>query len=213
MTCPDAEPCPIFLELSSVASAGSRIFLAGDIHSAQTTLYSVLLQSEDGGVTWKEPVGRVRGEALDRIQFQNLESGWVSGQRVVPLTGDPFLMVTNSGGRSWRKIAVVPEGSRGYIQKFRFDSALSGKLMMDRGSSESDDPRYRIYETRDGAETWMAGEASTAPIKNAPVAVDDSLWRVASDKAGKKLLVEHRTLEKWVTAAEFTIQIAECKEQ
>jgi photosystem II stability/assembly factor-like uncharacterized protein len=213
MTCPENEPCPVYLELSSVGSTGSRVFLAGNVHSAQMTLYSLLLSSEDAGATWKEPLGRVRGELLDRIQFQNFETGWISGQRAVPLPGDPFLLITHDGGRNWRKVPVLPEGSPGSILKFRFDSALNGRLAMDRESNDPDDPRYALYETKDGAETWKLAEASSGALKNAPISRDDSGWRLVAEKDGKTMAVERLAGEKWVVAARFAIQIGECREQ
>jgi hypothetical protein len=214
MTCPDNDPCPIFLELSSVTAAGTRIFLAGDIHSGQGTLYSVLLRSEDDGATWQEPVGRVRGEVLDHIQFANFEAGWVSGQRVVPLPGDPFLLVTRDGGRGWKKIPVLPEGSSGIIQKYRFNSATTGKLVIDRGKGGVDSPQFRLFETKDGGESWLPGDSSAAGIQNAPVPEESTLWRLRADKGGKKLYVERRGLEnQWAVASTFTIQVGECRER
>jgi Sortilin, neurotensin receptor 3, len=213
MTCPENEPCAVFLELSSVSSGGGKVFVAGDIHSAQTTLYSVLLRSDDSGATWQEPVGRVRGEVLDHIQFENFEAGWVSGQRVIPLPGDPFLLITHDGGKNWRKAPVLPEGSPGFIQKFRFDSATSGRLVIDRGKSAEENPEYRLFETKDGAESWTSVEASTQPIKNAPVQEESDLWRLIPDKGGKKLVLEHRAADKWVAATTFVIQVGECREQ
>lgn len=214
MTCPEKDPCPIFLELSSVSSAGNKVFLAGDIHSGQSTLYSVLLRSEDGGVTWQEPVGRVRGDVLDHIQFGNLETGWVSGQRVVPLPGDPFLLVTHDGGKVWRRVPVLPEGSPGIIQKYRFDSATSGKLIIDGGKGGEDTPQYRLLETKDGAETWLPVESSAVAIRNAPIPEESSLWRLRADKGGKKLYVEHREGDnRWAVASTFVIQVGECREE
>jgi len=213
MTCPENEPCPIYLELSGIGSSGSRVFLAGNLHSAQTTLYSILLSSEDAGATWHEPVGRVRGELLDHIQFENFETGFVSGQRAVPLAGDPFLLVTHDGGKTWRKVPILAEGSTGSILKFRFDSALAGKLSIDRESNDPDEPRYGLYETKDGAETWKLAEASSVPVKDAPAPQDDAGWRVRADQDGKTFAVERLAGDKWVTTAKFTIQVGECREQ
>jgi hypothetical protein len=213
MTCRENEPCPIYLELSSVSSTASRVFLAGNIHSPQTTLYSVLLRSEDGGVSWQEPIGRVRGELLDHFQFQNLETGWLSGQRIVPLAGDPFFLITGDGGHVWTKTPVLPEGTPGFIQKFHFDTAKNGKLSLDRGSNNDDEPRYRIYETKDGGLNWHLSESSALPLKNAPVQGDDPGWRLRPDPSGKFIAVEHRSSNGWTATAKFTIQIGECREE
>src|SRR5271165_1888238 len=69
MSCTEEEPCPVYVELAAVEPVGSRISLAGNIHSSSNTLYSLLLSSEDAGKTWTEPYDRMRGTVLDRIQF------------------------------------------------------------------------------------------------------------------------------------------------
>ena len=50
----------MFLELSNVEAAGNKIFLAGNLHTPTTTLYSILLATEDAGKTWIEPHPRIR---------------------------------------------------------------------------------------------------------------------------------------------------------
>ena len=136
----------MYLEISHIYQLGRKLFATGNIHSAQVTLYSILLASDDGGLTWREGVDRVRGGELDRIQFTNFETGWVSGQRVTPLPADPFLLLTTDGGRSWRRQEVLPEGSIGSIQKLWFDSPKTGSLVLDRGASDGDQMRYSRYE-------------------------------------------------------------------
>src|SRR3954452_11266699 len=54
LTCSEDEPCPVYLELAAVESTGIRIFTAGNIHTANSTLSTVLLGSEDNGQTWRE---------------------------------------------------------------------------------------------------------------------------------------------------------------
>src|ERR1700676_3904097 len=79
LTCTEDEPCPLYLELSAVEPVGSRLFLAGNIHTPTVTLSSILLGSSDGGRTWTEPYERVRFSALEQIQFIDMEYGWISG--------------------------------------------------------------------------------------------------------------------------------------
>src|SRR5438477_13209054 len=52
LTCTDEDPCPVYLELTSLDSTGLRLFAAGNIHTADATLYSILLGSDDNGHTW-----------------------------------------------------------------------------------------------------------------------------------------------------------------
>ena len=61
MSCSEEQPCPIYLELSAMDTVGNRIIVLGNIHTESTTLYSVVVASEDGGATWHEPYERMRG--------------------------------------------------------------------------------------------------------------------------------------------------------
>ena len=113
LACADDDPCSIYLELNTVAAAGKNLFLAGDLHAQSATLSSILLASDDGGLTWKEPAPRVRGAALDQFQFYDAQRGWTSGETVYPLARDPFFLITSDGGESWRNRAVTDEGGPG----------------------------------------------------------------------------------------------------
>src|SRR5258705_2113127 len=93
ISCSPEDPCPIFLELSSVDAVGARLFLSGNLHTASTTLYAVLFSSEDGGKTWTEPLKRMRSAAYEQIQFVDFASGWISGQTIEALARDPVLLL------------------------------------------------------------------------------------------------------------------------
>src|SRR4051794_12039623 len=60
LSCTEDDPCPVYLELAALESTGIRIFAAGNIHTSTATLYSILLGSEDNGLTWREVYERVR---------------------------------------------------------------------------------------------------------------------------------------------------------
>src|SRR5690349_23670028 len=49
MSCTEEDPCPVYLEVSTIETVGNRIIVLANIHSEATTLYSVLLASEDAG--------------------------------------------------------------------------------------------------------------------------------------------------------------------
>jgi hypothetical protein len=212
MTCSEQEPCPVYLELSNIAALGQKIFLTGDIHSTATTLYSVLLASEDAGATWREPFERIRGGQLDHIQFHDFEAGWVSGQMMQPLPNDPFLLLTADGGKTWRRHAVTEEGGPGSIAQFRFESRKDGVLLLDRGRGGAQ-MRYQLFETPNGGETWMIRETSDSPIKlralMAPA--EESGYRLRADDKSKSFRLEKQEAGKWTEVASFLVHVADCK--
>jgi hypothetical protein len=210
MSCSEDEPCPVYLELASVESVGNRIFAAGNIHSSAVTLYSVLLASDDAGRTWTEPYDRVRGVALDRIQFLDFENGWISGQVLVPVPQDPFLLITTDSGKTWRRRAIFGEGRTGTISQFWFTSRTEGALLIDRSQSGDDSP-YELYESMTGGDTWMLRETNDKPIRLKHVATPNTDWRIHADAASKSFRIERRQSEKWNGLASFLVQIAACK--
>lgn len=212
MSCPEEQPCPVYVEVSSIETVGNRIVLLGNIHTESTTLYSVLLTSEDGGATWQEPYERMRGVALDHMQLIDFQNGWISGETTVPVARDPFFLITSDGGKSWRLRPVLAEGGGGAIQQFHFESATNGAMVIDRLAS-GDSARYELFETPNGGETWMIRRTSERPItlpRTAPDAVSSG-WRIRADARSKSFVIEKRHGEKWMAVASFLVEIGTCK--
>jgi hypothetical protein len=210
LACTDEDPCPIYLDLEASEAAGNRIVVAGNIHSDAATLYSVLLTSEDNGSTWTEPQARIRGAALDRIQFANSETGWISGQTVSPLPEDPFLLGTTDGGKTWRQQSIFSEGRFGSIQQFYFDSKLDGGLIIDQGPS-AEGERYARFESRDGGDSWTIREANRRLLTLKHPAAPPAVWRVQADAATHSFHIEHRQGTRWASVASFAVRLAPCK--
>src|SRR4051794_26928848 len=164
LTCSENDPCPVYLELSAIESTGLRIFTAGNIHTNNSTLFSILLGTEDNGLTWREFHERVRGAALDHLQFADVETGWTSGLSFSPLPQDPFLLMTTDGGKTWRRHDIFSEPRLGAIQQYFFEDKKSGSLVIDLGPGSADD-RYELHESNDGGETWNIRETSVKPIR------------------------------------------------
>lgn len=208
LACADDDPCSIYLELNTVAAAGRKVFLAGDLHAQSATLSSILLASDDGGLTWKEPAPRVRGAALDQFQFYDAQHGWTSGETVYPLARDPFFLITSDGGESWRNRAVTDEGGPGSIQRFVFDSPQHGQLLVD-GGKGAEGGRYKRYESDTGGDSWSIRSATDAAPKMPVMPVLDPEYRIA---AGKDVYrIEKRAGGKWSTLATFAVSAATCK--
>ena len=212
LLCTEDEPCSIYLEINSIAPAGKKLFLAGDLHATSATVASILLSSDDGGVTWKEPFERIPGAALDQIQIYDLEHGWAAGEIQYPLSRDPFFLVTSDGGLSFRRRDITEDGGPGSIVHFWFDSAQHGELVVDAGKS-SPGGRYLDYESETSGDSWMlrAATAAQPKIRRAPPSFENSDFRVRAMPGGKTYQVEKRDGEKWETVSSLAIEIASCK--
>ena len=212
LSCTEEEPCPIYMELSAFEPVGNQIFAVGNIHSGASTLYSIVLASSDGGKTWREPFERIRGASLDRILFSGFENGWITGQIVNPLARDPFLLITNDGGKNWRRQPVFGESRAGSIQQIWFDSRTTGSLIFDGGPS-GEGLRYELHESATGGDNWMVREASEKPIrlKRMLPAAENSDWRLHADAASKSNRVEKRQGGAWRPVASFAVAIGSCK--
>jgi photosystem II stability/assembly factor-like uncharacterized protein len=215
LTCTEDDPCPVYLELTAVESVGTRIFLAGNLHSSAVTLASALLASDDAGHTWREPYDRVRSASLDRIQFLDAETGWAAGEVLSPLPQDPFLLLTSDGGKTWRQRAIFGEAAEnhlGTIQQFFFTAKDSGSLIIDRGQG-SDSDRYELYESPDAGESWNIRETSSKPLRLRRAPTTTSEWRVRVDAPTQAFQIERRQGERWGAVASFLVKLGACKPQ
>jgi hypothetical protein len=210
LTCSEEDPCPIYLELTTLAAEGRRLITAGNLHSAAVTLYTVVLVSEDAGRTWREAQGRIRGAGLDQIQFRDAETAWISGLTLFPLPQDPFLLLTTDGGRTWRKRSIVNEYHPGAIQQFFFNSRNDGLLFIDRGPAESGD-RYERFASSDGGESWTIQEESTKPLKMPPAEIPAADWHLRVDSATQAYHIERRQGVRWAGVASFAVKIGLCR--
>lgn len=210
LTCSPEEPCPVFLELSAVEAIPGRVFLTGNLHTATTTMFGLLLISEDGGSNWKEPDQRIRYGSLEHIQFLDLEYGWISGHINQPLPRDPFLLQTTDGGKSWRARPVYDDQHYGSVQQFWFESRTNGQLIVDR--TQRGKVRQDLMESQTGGDSWDPKEVSEKQLqlkKSRPPG--ESIWRIRADAASQTLRVERRGADKWEPVAVFPIQAGECK--
>ena len=210
LTCSEDDPCPVYLEISAVEPAGSRVFAAGNVHSSAVTLYSELLSSDDGGRTWREDRDRIRGAGLDRIQFADAANGWVGGEVLYPFSRSAFLLVTTDGGKSWTRQPVFDEVRAGSIQDFAFTSQREGRLVFDRGPGEGNN-RYELYESRDGGTSWTLQGTAATPQPLRPAAAPSD-WRARADGPTQSFQIEKRAGSRWTPLAAFAVKLGACGE-
>jgi hypothetical protein len=202
LTCVD-DPCPIYIDASHAAGQGKSILVTGTFHTAATTMDSLLLRSDDGGRTWREPFARIRGAELDEIQVYDGQTAWVDGVIQQPVATDPFFLVTEDGGASWNRVPLFEDGAEGSIVQFLFDSRDHGLALVDRGGGAL---RYETYETETGGQTWTMRDKSGKMIRLK--AAPESEWRIRAESKGFRL--EHLEDTRWSPFAVFAARVAEC---
>jgi hypothetical protein len=213
LTCPSGHPCPVYLELAAVASSSSRIFITGNLHAESVTLFSILLASEDDGKTWYEPHERIRASGLEQIQFFDLENGWIGGEQLGAVPRDPFLLVTQDGGKLWRVAPVYEESRAGAIDLFHFDSKTHGRLWVDRTMAGEPERRYELLESQTGGESWMLRAMSGRRIEGQPSEAPAAAGlRLRTEEASQSYRVEKQTGERWQPLASFLVRVGECRE-
>lgn len=210
LPCSASDPCPLFLELADVESAGNRLIVTGNIHTGSTTIESVLLASDDAGQTWREAHPRIPSAVLDQVQFLDFEHGWISGHLLQAVPRDAFLLVSTDGGKTWRRRPVSGESRTGAIEQFWFDSRTHGTLTLDRVRAAENGLRYEIWESMTGGESWSIRQVNSQPlrIERPP---RERLWRIRADSTRKVHRLEKRDGGRWTPVAAFSVSAGECK--
>ena len=212
LTCTREDPCPVYLELAAHEVLANTIVLTGNIHNREVTFASVLLVSEDMGKSWTEPIARIKNGVLDQVQFVDFQNGWVAGQVIQQFPRDPFFLITNDGGRTWRRRPLFDDARIGAIEQFWFETKQNGGLIVDR--SKAGDPRakYEFYESQTGGSSWNLREVNSKPItpKRAKLPVPNTDFRLRADAKLNAYRLERRQGAQWQTLASFAISLAPC---
>ena len=212
LTCTREDPCPVLLELAAHEVLGNTIVLTGNIHTREVTFASVLLVSEDLGKTWTEPHARIKSGVLDQVQFIDFQNGWVAGQVMQQLPRDPFLLITNDGGRTWRRRALYDDARVGSIDQFWFETKSNGGLIVDRTRAGDPRAKYETYETQTGGSSWTLREVNSKliPPKRAKLPIPNTDFRLRADARLNAYRLERRQGAQWQTLASFSLSLAPC---
>jgi hypothetical protein len=211
LSCSDDDPCPVLLELTAAETVGTRIVLIGNLHTESTTLESVILTSEDGGITWSEGYARIPAAAFDQIQFLDFENGWISGQTVTTLPRDPFLLLSRNGGKSWRRQPVFAEPRVGLIDAFWFKSAKEGTMTIDRIQPDENGIRYELHQSLTGGDSWMLQRLSQKPIAFDRPSRPEGGLRLQANSGSRSYQLQRQSGDKWLPLAAFAIRAGECR--
>ncbi len=214
--CSAEQPCEFLLDLTSVASAGDWIVLAGEVHTADATYESVVLTSSDGGATWSESAERLPAGGIESISIVDAQTAFVAGQQGDTATGEiPFLLATDDGGKTWETRTIESGGEKvqGLVVAFQADSASHGFLTLEQLAATGD--AYRLYETYNGGRSWSIRQISAdePQIPGPRLALKPENWSVRPDSRSGEFIVAKRSSSApsgWAEQSRFAGAVGSC---
>jgi photosystem II stability/assembly factor-like uncharacterized protein len=135
-----------------------------------------LLQTTDGGVTWKKLLPLTH-DTLHDVYFANENVGWLLAERdLLKLTRNDepraYLLKTEDGGFSWRQIFIRDAGANVRLVRAIFADSKRGWVFGETGI---------IFVTRDGGNHWERQASPTKHLLLGGAFVDDAhLWLVGA---------------------------------
>ncbi|MCS7459755.1 exo-alpha-sialidase [Paenibacillus doosanensis] len=135
---------------------------------------TMVMYSEDQGITWSEPVQLVEGDAGGRGPVKNkpilLHDGTIAAPASLEPAWDCFVDLSLDGGTTWHRSETVPiDHSRlrgkGIIQPALWESVPGNVHMLTR-STEGE--IYRS-DSADGGRTWCEAYATELPNNNSGI--------------------------------------------
>jgi len=152
-----------------------------------------LLATEDGGARWE--VRRAPAEdTLHDIFFTDERTGWVACERSIFLLKTKeeqrsYLLKTEDGGGSWRRVAVAGADVDARLVRVRFADREHGWAFGEMGA---------LFATTDGGETWARQRVPTRHLLLGGAFLDARRgWLVG---AGSTLLQTSDGGESWLAA-------------
>lgn len=134
-------------------------WVVGSVSKNDRVVDSILLYTEDAGVTWQRQRAPSRLELI-HIEFANEKRGWIAG-------ADGTILTTVDGGASWTRQET---GTKSTIFHLDFRNDKKGLAVGQRGT---------ILRTQDAGVTWTPVTVRTqSTLLNVQFVSDDSCWIV-----------------------------------
>ena len=169
-------------------------------------------QRQRGPRAGAKPTNAFAARRIDHIQYLDSGFGWTSGEEQFPLPQNPFLLLTEDGGKTWTEHSVLRESTEspfGAVLEFSFSSKTTGSLILDRGQGSGQE-RYALFQSENGGQSWTIRQQSAKPLR-LPQTAPPGGWRVRADAASRSYHIEHLQGERWSSLAAFAVNLDACK--
>ncbi len=215
MICTQDQPCRLLLDFTAIDAAGDFVVLAGEIHTAEATLESVVLTSSDAGESWTEAAERVAAAGIEAVEIVEGVHVWAAGQQGDTATVEkPFTLYSDDAGETWslRKLGTYDEPVRGVVLEFRFDAPQHGYMVLEKLTSTGDP--FELRETFNGGRSWGIRQI-TADRPKIPggrfLKPAEELWRFR-EESGDWVIERRSDAEPggWSIATRFAVELEAC---
>lgn len=142
----------------------TRLMLGGNMSCDFGIARSVMLQSDDGGVTWTERGESITGSEVNWIIFVTPSVGYAVASWFVEGPGPEIIFRTSDSGTTWTRVGEVPKGknvSLSVLRSLSFTSPEHGVADIWHTVSSGEEVSVR-FVTEDGAKSWRFVEVVSA---------------------------------------------------
>lgn len=140
---------------------------------------ALLLASNDGGASWRRitVAPSRRNLFLNAVAFADASNGWVAGydEAVGASFGQILVFATHDGGATWTERTLLRDvsilGSQPPVAIAPLDATSTLLVGTDPNSFLEEGARGFAFVTRDGGDTWIAGDVPAGDVRFADLDV------------------------------------------
>jgi hypothetical protein len=102
---------------------------------------------------------------------------------------------------------MFEESHNGSIDRFWFENAKTGTALLTAAG-----PRYELYESMTGGESWSVKQISSTPLTlEMPASTTNTGRRLRADARNRSYNLETKDGGAWQRVASFLVEIGSCK--
>jgi len=140
-----------------------------------------MYHTSDGGKSWQRVGPALENSTIATIFFLDTKTGWAAGAWTTESAGDPFVLRTTDGGKTWAQtmVPVEPRLTPLFVPtSLVFATRKIGILRMSGCSAEDE---QSVWVTRNGGKSWAFScgqKDETGPCNALSITKDGTLWKL-----------------------------------
>jgi hypothetical protein len=191
----------------------SNGFIFGFI-SANNSLRSIILKTEDGGCHWKEVHDPIKNNGVYFVSFVNENEGWLFTANTVSTMKDIAIYHTLDSGITWMKKSTIQmKYWYGMPLRMKFFSSSYGEIDIQYYYQDYENNNISILTTIDGGVTWretyriplneepdeiLLNYSNTLEENNYTMGFDKSIWYLFEENKSYNIYKKQKESIEWI---------------